>query len=194
MQGLAGMGWVSPLPAATDGQEPVVQLVRPLLGRQRGEIEAYLRRHALTWRTDATNEQLSFLRNRIRHQVLPLLATLNPQVIAALGRTAVLMTDAAARLGELDQAQLAALCTEPATAERVVLDWTAWASMALAGRRALLHAALAHLAVDQRSLGFAVVDEVARRAAESAHATGPHPLAGGAAWTIAGATGDQPHA
>ena len=46
--------------------------------------------------------QLDYLRNRIRHQVLPLLATLNPQITPALGRTATLMADAARVHGALD--------------------------------------------------------------------------------------------
>lgn len=53
------------------------QLIRPLLSVHRAEIEAYLTRHKITWRTDSTNEKLDATRNRMRHEVLPVLSQLN---------------------------------------------------------------------------------------------------------------------
>ncbi len=49
-------------------------LVRPLLGCSREEILDYLRSLGQTWREDSTNADLSLLRNRIRHVLVPLLA------------------------------------------------------------------------------------------------------------------------
>lgn len=57
-----------------------VRLVRPLLGLRRGEIEAYLRAHGATWRTDKTNRSERFTRNWLRRRVLPLLETRNPKI------------------------------------------------------------------------------------------------------------------
>ena len=48
-------------------------LVRPLLGITRPEIEDYLRGLKQGWREDATNQDLHHTRNRIRHELLPLL-------------------------------------------------------------------------------------------------------------------------
>lgn len=48
-------------------------LVRPLLGVWREELQAYAAARGLTWRTDVTNASLDPVRNRIRHEVMPLL-------------------------------------------------------------------------------------------------------------------------
>lgn len=68
--------------------------VRPLLGINRGEIETYLRKRGITWRTDSSNNNVDFLRNRIRHELIPLLSTYNPAISDRLSATAhALATD-----------------------------------------------------------------------------------------------------
>lgn len=64
------------------------KLVRPLLGSTRPEIEAYLRRRGLAYRTDSSNADTKFLRNRVRHELLPSLATYNPAIRDRLVATA----------------------------------------------------------------------------------------------------------
>ena len=62
--------------------------VRPLLGVTRGEIEAYLLGRGLPFRTDSSNGDLDFLRNRIRHELIPCLAGYNPAIAERLADTA----------------------------------------------------------------------------------------------------------
>jgi tRNA(Ile)-lysidine synthase len=50
-----------------------LSIVRPLLGVWRKEIDAYLRKHWIKFREDASNKNLNPLRNRIRHRVIPYL-------------------------------------------------------------------------------------------------------------------------
>jgi tRNA(Ile)-lysidine synthase len=66
--GLAGMKWQSPSPA--DGE---ISLVRPLLDFSKAELEQLARENKITFREDATNFSVNFLRNRIRRELLPLL-------------------------------------------------------------------------------------------------------------------------
>lgn len=73
LRGLAGIREAAPLPGA-DG----VQVIRPLLGFSRQEIEAYAVRAGVEFRVDATNADTSIPRNRIRHEVFPQLAAVNP--------------------------------------------------------------------------------------------------------------------
>jgi tRNA(Ile)-lysidine synthase len=51
-------------------------IVRPLLGIWRSEIDRYLRAHRLKFREDASNKDLTPLRNRIRRRVIPYLEKL----------------------------------------------------------------------------------------------------------------------
>lgn len=70
--GLCGMPFVQQLGP--------LRLIRPMLNCSRAEIHDWLRARGFSWREDASNTDETFLRNRIRHRVLPLLAELNPNV------------------------------------------------------------------------------------------------------------------
>ena len=64
-------------------------IIRPLLQVRRSDVLAYLRTIAQDFREDASNRDKQFLRNRVRHELLPLLERdYNPQVATALAQTA----------------------------------------------------------------------------------------------------------
>jgi tRNA(Ile)-lysidine synthase len=68
--------------------------IRPLIETPRADIEAYLRAQNQPWRVDATNSDISFARNRMRHEILPLLsATFNPRLLDGLTRTLTVLQD-----------------------------------------------------------------------------------------------------
>ena len=79
-RGLRGMQGQSVIPG-TD-----IPLLRPLLGMTRQEIETYMRSIGATWREDGSNRDTTIRRNRIRHELLPLLSELNPSYGDALDR------------------------------------------------------------------------------------------------------------
>lgn len=60
------------------------QVVRPLLSFHRQELVAYLEEAGLAWREDESNRDPAFTRNRIRHQLLPLLKSFNPNITGQL--------------------------------------------------------------------------------------------------------------
>lgn len=68
--------------------------VRPLLHVSREEIETFLRERGQAFRTDATNGETIFRRNKIRHEVLPLLADINPNILRSLHATALRLREA----------------------------------------------------------------------------------------------------
>lgn len=78
--GLAGLSGIAP---NANG------VIRPLLEITRAEIEQFLRSKGIPWREDATNQDLSFARNRIRHELLPQLARdWNPKITEVLAHLA----------------------------------------------------------------------------------------------------------
>lgn len=75
-------------------------IIRPLLCVTRQEIEDYLRRHASTFVTDSTNLVDDVVRNKIRLNVLPQLAEINPSVTEAILTTANHLSDVEAIVQE----------------------------------------------------------------------------------------------
>jgi tRNA(Ile)-lysidine synthase len=69
------------------------RVVRPMLGVRRAEVEAFLQQRGQGWRDDATNRDLSLTRNRVRHELMPVLRSFNPGVDALLARTAEIARD-----------------------------------------------------------------------------------------------------
>lgn len=85
--GLRGLVGIRPVRPLCPGSE--VRVVRPMLRFRRSEIEAYLATCGIEYRQDASNLLPTHTRNRIRHDVLPLLSEqINPQVSEALLRLA----------------------------------------------------------------------------------------------------------
>lgn len=71
------------------------RILRPLLAYTRKEIEKYVAKRSVPFRTDHTNLESDFYRNRIRNNVMPQLEMINPSVIAVLNRDMRYFTDAA---------------------------------------------------------------------------------------------------
>ncbi len=80
--------------------------IRPLLDIPRDDLRSFLRDLGETWREDSTNDDRSTARNRVRMEVMPRLAVINPQAEAAIAR--------AARIQAQDAAFLDALAKEAA--------------------------------------------------------------------------------
>lgn len=67
-------------------------LIRPLLDARRADVEAHLRARGIRWVEDPSNTDPRFLRNRIRHEVLPFLAqAIEPSIVERLARSAILV-------------------------------------------------------------------------------------------------------
>ncbi len=77
--GLKGLGGIAPM---------AHPLLRPLLQVRRRDVMAYLRANDLAFVEDSTNAEDHYRRNRIRHQVLPLLEAENPRITEHLAALA----------------------------------------------------------------------------------------------------------
>ncbi|MGA2754537.1 MAG: tRNA lysidine(34) synthetase TilS [Terracidiphilus sp.] len=74
-------------------ESPGGLILRPLLAATHAEIEAYLRQIGQDWREDTSNRNLTFTRNRIRHELLPLLEGWNPRLREHMAQMAALALD-----------------------------------------------------------------------------------------------------
>lgn len=81
LEGLIG------IPAQND------KIIRPLLSFTREEIEAYAKENNIQWREDSSNASDKYLRNKIRHHLVPLLKELNPQFMESFQKTQSYLND-----------------------------------------------------------------------------------------------------
>lgn len=92
--GLKGLGGIAPVRG---------KIIRPMLTVTRQEVLSFLEEYHLPWREDSTNQTDLFLRNRIRHNIMPLLNAENPGVVFNLSQMALrLREDEAALNGQLE--------------------------------------------------------------------------------------------
>jgi len=172
LTGLAAMKPVAPLPEA-----PEVALLRPFLAISRADIEAYCQEHSLTPREDSTNADITFLRNRLRHELLPQLASYNPQIRTHLQQLAAL---AAADDGYLEQCvshHWPSLVQEQTETE-LALNRERWRVLPLALRRRTLRRAMVVLRPFLANIGFAAIEQ-ARQVAETGEVGAQSSLTGG---------------
>ena len=76
---------------------PVVNnnVVRPLLPFSREDIESYAREKNIAWREDSSNSSRKYLRNKLRHEVVPILKEINPQLLDSFQNTIENLNDTA---------------------------------------------------------------------------------------------------
>jgi tRNA(Ile)-lysidine synthase len=69
-------------------------IIRPLLPFSRAEIEDYATENQIKWREDASNASNKYLRNKLRHDVIPILKELNPSFLDTFKKTLDHLKDA----------------------------------------------------------------------------------------------------
>ncbi|HLQ28019.1 MAG TPA: tRNA lysidine(34) synthetase TilS [Ktedonobacteraceae bacterium] len=140
--GLAGM--VGMLPRQQD-------IIRPLLEVSHAQTVAYCQQHELVPLEDASNTDPRFLRNRIRHQLLPLLESMNPGIRATLLRNAgVIHVDVQWIEAEVDSYWPSIVVSEGG--HNIRLDSSALLALPLSLQRHLLRRVTAQLCAGQSPL------------------------------------------
>lgn len=118
--GLSGLGGIAPVSG---------NLIRPMLGITRQEVLDFLQEYCLQFVTDSSNNTDAFLRNRLRHHVMPLLEQENPRLAENLSAMALQLRQ--------DEAYL-----RQAASEQTTLEVDALRQMAPALRVRILEAFL----------------------------------------------------
>jgi tRNA(Ile)-lysidine synthase len=161
--GLCGLAPCSPVPTCRDDGQGMswptssmslrtersnLLVIRPLLDIAREETASYCQEHRLNPHIDSSNLSLSFFRNRLRLQLLPLLRQYNPSVDQALLRLA----DIAKEDIVFIEQQASELWNEVARQEdnTIYLNRKQIASLSIALQRQLLRMAVTKLAGDTR--------------------------------------------
>jgi tRNA(Ile)-lysidine synthase len=68
-------------------------IIRPLLIFSRSEIENFANEYKINWREDSSNASDKYLRNKIRHQVVPLLKELNSDFLSSFQKTQIYLQE-----------------------------------------------------------------------------------------------------
>jgi len=171
--GLAGIAPVRRLP----GGDPLT-VIRPLIRATRSDIMAFLQRRQAAFVLDESNADLSLLRNRIRHHLLPLLKRdYNRALGEGLSRLARLLRDEEDWLGEVTRETLASL-TLVDHGTFLVLDRRGFSACPPGLQRRVLRAVVARCRGSLRRLGFAAL-EAARELAVRGPNQGACDLPGG---------------
>lgn len=171
LAGLRGMLPAMPLPNAPD-----IWLVRPLLQVKRSDIEDYCAAHGLQPLTDATNLDTTYFRNRLRHELLPLLESYSPQINRRLQNLANVVAADYELLNTLSAAAIEDLVVLFGP-DWVLLNRRQWDLLPLSLRRSTLRSAVAQLAPELRDVGFATIEAArtmaeAQRSGQKAHLPG----------------------
>ncbi|MDC1237657.1 tRNA lysidine(34) synthetase TilS [Polaribacter sp.] len=62
-------------------------IIRPLLKFSRNEIESFAKKNGILWREDQSNASTKYVRNKIRHKILPVLKEINPSLLETFSKT-----------------------------------------------------------------------------------------------------------
>ena len=149
--------------AGLSGILPVTQerIVRPLVEIDRADIECWLRKRNLAWREDETNRDQSYARNRLRHEILPLLRdSFNPRLDETLGHLANLAQD--------EEIYWAAHVDPKALPGPQILSTSDLTGSPVALARRIIRQAIAQAKGDLRQIGFAHVERILEMARSQA--------------------------
>jgi tRNA(Ile)-lysidine synthase len=150
--GLRGM-----VPVGVVPESEGVPLLRPFLATPRAALDAYCARHGLQPQHDSSNADVQFVRNRIRHELLPLLQTYNPQVSAHLQQMAVITADEYAALVSLFDQVWPEILVEQGK-EWLALDRQRLAEQPVAWQRLALRRAVRQLSPLTTEISFQTIE------------------------------------
>jgi tRNA(Ile)-lysidine synthase len=146
--------------AGLSGIRPATEtgLIRPLLNIRRAEIREFLKSRGIPWREDASNADVDYQRNRIRLNVLPELAQLNPSLPDVLASTAAwAQAEEDYWTAELNRLAPTYLNSAP---ETVLIDIQPFVQLPLAAQRRLLRRAIQHVRGNLRAINFHHVEAI----------------------------------
>ena len=134
-------------------------IVRPLLCLKRSEIELYCRERNLQPRTDESNSDVAYYRNRVRHELIPLVQQrFNPSLTDTLCRTAEILAEGQQFIHQYVMERLTGWALHQGTGYR--LDAAVFSCLPAAVQRELLMVLLEQLRGDTRGISFTHIEQI----------------------------------
>ncbi len=156
----AGLDGLRGIPPSRD------KIIRPLLETPRSDIEAYLKERGIYWRVDRSNEEFDYLRNRIRGELIPLLASsYNPNIRDTINRSLISIRDDLDFIEREVEAELPHLISRKDKGE-IAIDLFQLSSYHIALQRRVIRALIRHLKGDLREITFGHIEDILRLAVE----------------------------
>lgn len=137
-----------------------LRVVRPMLDITRNQVLDFLNEQQLAWREDRSNDDTSFLRNRVRHIILPIMEKgLNPKLKEAIRRTADILRDEDSWLDELTK-----VLVETCVADDNSIVLKKLGQQPMAARRRILRTWLVARGVPADKIDFDTIERIERLA------------------------------
>ena len=146
----AGVGGLAGIPLIRESL-----FIRPLLGIARDAILEYLWSRELPFRLDSSNAKPLYLRNRIRHELLPAMKRFNPSIVEGLARQADILREEDAYLHRLAHEAMGPLVH--ASDQGVTVDRTGFLALPLTLQRRILRILLQDLHPRRKGPGFRTI-------------------------------------
>ena len=141
-------------------------LIRPLLEITRDQTQSHCAAIGLEPKEDMSNLDMSFTRNRLRHQLIPLLETYNPGIRRVLRRTGKVMAGEAELVAHLVTDRWASIIHSRGESV-LALDVPLFLEQPVALQRALLREVIARLRPSLRDIGFEIIEDAIKFIAKS---------------------------
>lgn len=153
LPGLSGMSFQKVIPL----WNVFIPIVRPLLGFWREEIDAYIAEIGIAPCNDLSNQDTTFFRNRLRHELIPTLETYNPQIRQIIWRMADILNE--------EDRSLERLCENTwqdylisTSADLVEIHYYEFLNLGKALKRRILRKAISFIRPDLRDIGFDAIE------------------------------------
>jgi tRNA(Ile)-lysidine synthase len=148
--------------------DPEIPIVRPLLDMWREETIVYCAANGFRPRHDPSNASLDFLRNRLRHLLIPTLESYNPRFREVLWRTSRSLAADYEILSDV-LAEVWKDCVVQENTDFIAFDMAALCKRSVGLQRNLIRRAMEHLRPDEADVSYATLERAASFIAE------PHP-------------------
>ena len=162
-------------PLGLSGMPPVRdnRYIRPLIEQTRASIMAFLQENQIAFVLDATNSDLRFLRNRIRHELMPqLIHDYNPNLVDTLNRTAAIIRSEEDWLNQYSDRLFNTLAEKDTTSVRISISKLLGNHAAM--QRRVIRAAIEHVKGNLKSITLQHIDAVLCLCLERSYGQGLH--------------------